>query len=89
MSLHKTVDNFVSHCSSSGKLYSDFVLAKMSSLCFPITPVKNHCSCRSEFTHKRDLHAETSADNNKNDLPSRGTSRDQLFYQTVVILSQD
>ena len=71
------------------------VLAKMSSLCFSTTPVNNHRSCRSEFTHKRDLQAETSAKNNKNDPPSRRSSRDATKGQSAVLsdccifLSQD
>ena len=44
---------------SSGEIY------------FPTTPVMYHRSCTSEFTHKRDLQAEKSAENNKNDPPSR------------------
>ena len=50
-----------------------------------MTPVNYHCSCRSEFTHKRDLQAETSAENNKNDPPSRRGSRDAIQGQSAVL----
>ena len=52
---------------------------------FPTTPVKYHRSCRSEFTHKRDLQAEKSAENNKNDPPSRRSSRDAIQGQSAVL----
>ena len=52
---------------------------------FPTTPVKYHRSCRSEFTHKRDLQAETSAQNNKNDRPSRRSSIDASQGQSAVL----
>ena len=51
----------------------------------PRTPVKYHRSCRSEFTHKRDLQAEKSAENNKNDPPSRKSSRDASQEQSAVL----
>lgn len=52
---------------------------------FPTTPVKYHRSCRSEFTHKRDLQAEKSAENNKNDPLSRRSSRDSSQGQSAVL----
>lgn len=52
---------------------------------FPTTPVKYHRSCRSEFTQKRDLQAEKSAENNKNDPLSRGSSRDASQGQSAVL----
>lgn len=53
---------------------------------FPTTPVK-YCIVlvRSEFTHKRDLQAKKSAQNNKKHRPSRRSPRDASQGQSAVL----
>ena len=51
---------------------------------FPVIPVKYHRSCRSEFTHKRDLQAKNDEKFDK-ELPLRRSSRDASQVSLAVL----